>query len=235
MKPIFWIIPAAAMAAASGCVVVDGPQESRTYSHTGFDHVSASSGINVVLKQGPFSVTAEAPEGYLDSIVVEQNGGELTLSRRSEFNWFGAMGHYQVTVAAPSFTRISASGGADVEGSGLQGEALALSASGGGDIDLAGVRVTMLSASTSGGGDIDVAGTCTTAELEASGGGDFNGEGLDCTDVKAQASGGGDIAIRASASADGHASSGGDIRFIGAPAVFNKDESSGGDISLEAP
>ena len=44
-----------------------------------------------------------------------------------------------------------------------------------------------------------------------------------------------DVEIGATQSATGKASSGGDITFIGAPPVFNKDESSGGDISLKAP
>jgi len=236
MKPIFWIIPAAAMAATSGCIITDGPTESRTYANTGFDHVSASSGINVVVSQGPFAVTVQAPEGKLDSVTIEQEGSELKVGRKSEISWFGwSTGRYEVRVSAPAYARISASGGADVEGSALQGEALSLSASGGGDVDLSGLRITTLTASSSGGGDINVAGACTTAAIDASGGGDFNGKSLDCANVKADASGGGDIEVRASASADGRASSGGDVRFIGAPATFTKDESSGGDVSLEAP
>lgn len=235
MKPIFWIIPAAALAASSGCVITSGPQESRTYAHTGFDRISAESGINVVVTQGPFAVSAEAPEGKLDSITIEQDGGELKIGRKAEITWFGSIGHYEVKVAAPSLTHVSASGGADVTGGGLQGEQLALSASGGGDIELSSLRVTMLEATASGGGDISVSGSCTSAQVNASGGGDFDGGKLDCANVKADASGGGDIDIRASASADGRASSGGDVRFIGAPAVFNKDESSGGDVSLAAP
>lgn len=236
MKPIFWIIPAAAMMATSGCIINDGPTESRTLANTGFDQVSAASGINVVVSQGPFAVTVQAPEGKLDSVTVEQEGGELKVGRKSEISWFGwSTGRYEVRVSAPAYARISASGGADVEGMGLQGETLSLSASGGGDIDLSNLRITTLTASASGGGDIDVGGTCTTASIDAAGGGDFNGKSLDCANVKADASGGGDIEVRASASADGRASSGGDVRFIGAPPVFNKDESSGGDVSLEAP
>jgi hypothetical protein len=235
MKPIFWIIPATAMFAASGCVITDGPTESRAYANAGFDRIHASNGINVVVGQGPFAVTAEAPEGRLDSITIEQDGGDLKIGRKSEISWFGSMGHYQVTISAPSFAQITASGGADVDGGGLSGEALTLSASGGGDIDLADFRVTLLTASSSGGGDIKLSGTCATAKLSASGGGDFDGRRLDCADVTADASGGGDIDVRASARASGSASGGGDVRFIGAPAVFNKDESSGGDVTLEAP
>jgi hypothetical protein len=96
------------------------------------------------------------------------------------------------------------------------------------------LKITTLSASASGGGDIDVAGTCGTATITTSGGGDFDGSDLDCANVTASASGGGDIDVRASASANGDASSGGDVRFIGSPATFTKNEASGGDVSLDA-
>jgi hypothetical protein len=40
--------------------------------------------------------------------------------------------------------------------------------------------------------------------------------------------------VQASLSAAGNASSGGDIRFIGSPAKVTEQESSGGDVSVEA-
>ncbi|MEQ1784003.1 MAG: DUF2807 domain-containing protein [Hyphomonadaceae bacterium] len=142
MKRIVFVLPVVAMTALGGCVFI-GPTESRSYNNTGFDSVSASSGINVVLSQGPFAVNAQAPEGNLDKILVEQNGSELKLSRKSEMSWFGGNGHYVVNVTAPGVTSISASGGADVDSSALQAETLSLSASGGGDIALKGLKITM--------------------------------------------------------------------------------------------
>lgn len=234
MNRISWILPTAAMSALGGCIVVGGPMETLAYNNSGFDSVHASSGINVVLSQGPFAVKAEAPEGNLDKILIEQNGSELKVSRKSEISWFGGNGHYVVNVSAPAITSISASGGADLEGHALQAEALSLSASGGGNLDLKGLKVTTLSASASGGGDINAAGACGMATITTSGGGNFDGSDLDCANVTASASGGGDIDVQASASANGDASSGGDIHFIGSPATFNKQESSGGDVSVDA-
>ncbi len=234
MKRIAFLLPAAAMTALGGCIIVVGPSETRTYTNKGFDSIHASSGINVILSQGPFAMQAQAPEGNLDKILIGQTGAELRLSRKSEMSWFGGNGHFVVNVTAPGITGISASGGADVDSNALQAETLSLSASGGGDLNLKGLKVTMLNASASGGGDIDVAGTCVTATITTSGGGDFNGPALDCTNVTASASGGGDIDVPASASANGDASSGGDIRFIGSPATFTKQESSGGDVSVDA-
>lgn len=234
MKRIAYVLPVVAMTALGGCMMVGGPTESRDYPNTGFDSIRASSGINVVLSQGPFAVKAEAPEGNLDKILVEQTGNELRVSRKMEFTWFGGNGHYVVNVTAPGITAVDVSGGADLETERLEGARLSLTASGGGDIEARGLKVTMLAASASGGGDIDAEGTCGTATVDTSGGGDFNGKRLDCATVTASADSGGDIEIGASVSATGKASGGGDVRFIGSPATVNRDESSGGDVSVEA-
>lgn len=234
MKLFALVLPVAAMTALGGCVVVGGPTETRAYTNTGFDAIDASAGINVVLSQGPFAVKAQAPEGNVDKIVVEQDGATLKLRRKQDFSWFGGNGHYVVNVSAPVVTKISVSGGADLEADALQADTLELSASGGGDLDLKGLKMTTLIASASGGGDISAEGSCGTATITASGGGNFDGERLACVNATATASGGGDIDVGASAVATGDASSGGDVRFHGSPGTVNKQESSGGDVNVEA-
>lgn len=234
MKLFASLLPVVAMTALGGCVVVGGPTETRSYSNTGFDAIDASAGINVVLSQGPFDVKAQAPEGNVDKIIVEQSGATLKVRRKEEFTWFGGNGHYVVNVSAPAISKVAVSGGADLETAALQADTLELSATGGGDIDLKGLKVTTLTASTAGGGDISAEGACTTATISASGGGNFDGERLGCVNVTAAASGGGDIDIGASGVASGDASSGGDVRFFGSPGTVNKQESSGGDVTVEA-
>ncbi len=235
MKTRILILPVAAMAALGGCIVTGGgPTETRDHSFSGFDSIAASSGIDVVLNQGPFGVRSEAPEGKLDRIVIEQSGNELKIDLKSEIVWFGSSGRYLVTVSAPAFTAIAASSGADIDAAALEADRLTLSASGGADIDIKGARIGVLEASVEGGGDIEIAGTCTSATLTASGGGDFDGEAFDCDSVIARAEGGGDIDVGARMTANGSASGGGDVRFLGNPTTFTKDESPGGDVSVQA-
>jgi hypothetical protein len=235
MKTLFLIVPVAAMTALGGCVVTgSGKTETRDHALSGFDSIRASNGIDVVLTQGPFAVKSEAPEGKLDSIIVELSGQDLKIERKPEMMWFGSTGRYVVNVSAPAYTKITASGGADVEAASLQADALALDASGGADIDIKGARIGTLAANTTGGGDISLAGTCATATVTASGGGDFDGEALDCDAVTATASGGGDIDVGARVSATGNASAGGDVRFHGSPASFTANKNAGGDVSVDA-
>lgn len=230
------LLQAMAMASLGGCIVTgSGPRESRDHSFSGFDSIAASSGINVELNQGAaFSVRSEAPEGKLDRISIEQSGSVLRIDLRPEMAWFGSSGRYVVTVSAPAFTALSVSGGADIDASSLDAERLALAASGGGDINIAGARIGTLEASASGGGEIELQGTCTIATLTTSGGGDIDGEAFTCDNVTAAAAGGGDIDIGARMVANGSANSGGDVHFLGSPATFTADESSGGDVSVDA-
>jgi hypothetical protein len=67
--------------------------------------------------------------------------------------------------------------------------------------------------------------------VETSGGADFRGGDLRCETATVRASGGGDADVTATASATGSASSGGDVRFHGNPASFQKEESGGGDVT----
>jgi hypothetical protein len=207
------------------------PVETKTYDLSGFDSVSASAGVNVDLKQGPFSVTAEGPKSRLDRLIVERKGEELVIRREPTVSWGVWSRGDLVTVVAPAYSGIKASGGADVFGDGLQ---------------LADIRIDI-----NGGADINLSGSCKSLTLEASGGADFRGRELACESASVSASGGADAFVTATrdasgrgsggadiafygvaGSATGDASSGSDIRFHGKPTTVQLDESSGGDIYI---
>jgi len=234
MKTITPLLCVVALAAASGCVMTEST-ESRTFNHSGFDAIEASGGVNLVLKQGPFAIRAEGPRSKLDKIVVEQQGTTLSVRREAmQMNWFGVTTRDVVTITAPTYTRITATGGADIEASGLKAPALALRVTGGADFDADSFNVDQLSVEGSGGGDIRITGACKSAKIDASGGADVEGKDFTCDSAIVTASAGSDVEIAASLSASGNASSGADIRIYGAPATFTKEESSGGDVDLQA-
>jgi hypothetical protein len=253
MIRISWILPAVALAATGGCVVVSTETTTRSYDVAGFDSVSARSGVNVVLRQGPFDIKAEGPKDRLDKLLIERQGASLVISREPSMRigWFGWSDRDVVSVSAPDYATIEASGGADVDVSslrldsldilagggadinvdGLTLEALRVKAGGGADVNVHGLSLNTLEASASGGADIRASGDCRSMIAETSGGADFRGEDLRCESATVTASGGGDAEVTATASATGRASSGGDIRFHGNPASFQKEESGGGDVT----
>ena len=255
MNRLAWLVSAAALAAplaaTGGCVAISSETTTRTYDIVGFDSVSARSGVNVVLKQGAFDVSAEGPRHKVDKLVIERQGSLLVISRQPDSNWFGWSDRDLVTVVAPGYASVEASGGADVDIEPLDQDALSIRAGGGADVNIEGLTLETLSiaasggadvnarrvalvtvnASASGGADIDLSGQCKSLTAETSGGADFRGAELRCESANVTASGGGDAEANATAFASGRASSGGDVRFHGNPARFEKDEASGGDVT----
>jgi len=253
MNRLAWLASAAALAATTGCIAVSSETTTRTYDIAGFDSVSARSGVNVLLRQGAYDISAEGPKDKLDRLVIERQGSLLVISREPSLRsgWFNWSERDLVTVSAPGYASIEASGGADVDvepmqldalrlrasggadlnAGGLTLETLAITASGGADVNAGPLELASLTASASGGADINVSGQCGSLTVETSGGADFRGGDLRCESATVTASGGADADVTATAFASGRASSGGDIRFYGNPARFEKDESSGGDVT----
>jgi Putative auto-transporter adhesin, head GIN domain len=210
-----WIALLAAAATTGGCVVGGGSVVTRAYNLTGFDSINASGGVNVVLKQGPFSISAEGPQERIDHLIIETSGSMLTIRHETgiNFGWFGWSQDEIVTVNAPAYSSIKASGGVDIDGNNLQFNDLAVNISGGVDLNLSGA--------------------CKSLTVDASGGADFGTPDLKCENATVTASGGADVDVSVTGAAKGHASGGGDVRFHGSPATFEKEESGGGDVSVD--
>src|SRR5262245_38115478 len=105
MKKFAFILPVMALAMSSGCVVVSSETATKKYDLTGFDSISARSGVNVVLKQGPFDISAKGPKEKLDRLQIEKQGSQLVISRESAINvnWIGWSQPDIVTVSAPDY------------------------------------------------------------------------------------------------------------------------------------
>ncbi len=234
MKTLSTIALGLALGATGACAVVE-PIETRTWDLADFDSISAGGGVNVTLKQGPYSVSARGPHDKLGRLSVERRGSELRISRERSFNtnWGMWSQSDMVTVVAPNYTAISAGGGVDIYAD---------------DMKLGDVSIR-----SSGGADVNISGACKTLTLEASGGADFNGRDLYCETANVSASGGADASVTATGNATGdgsggadinfygvtgtaigRASSGADIHFDGNPAIVQRDESSGGDIEVSS-
>lgn len=206
---------------ASACVVYtssapsasaqQGADAKRDYNLKGFEKVDASAGVNVIVRQGPYSVHAESQNGDLSRLKVDVRGDTLVVGR--EQNWFGWSGRgprYTVTVSAPDYRGFDASSGSNIDGSGLS--------------------LKNLTVEVSSGADVEIAGTCADLHLSVSSGANFDGGNLRCETASVDASSGANADAFASRSAEGEASSGADITFHGKPVNFSKDTSSGGSV-----
>lgn len=206
---------------------------SETRKVKNFSKISASAGVDVILIQGnKEEAIVEADSDIMEYVKTEVDGEtlELTLKRRSFFNsWRNRK--VKITVYYKNINGISSSAGADVNTENtLKGKILGVSVSSGADVDLE-VDVETIAVSTSSGSDADIRGKTDNVKCSASSGSDINCKNLDAKHGKASVSSGADIELTATKSFSGSASSGGDIDVYGNPERFNKNTSSGGDIS----
>jgi len=136
-----------------------------------FDNIEVSGGIDVRLEvdpAAPITVSAIHDDNLVDRIVTEVEGNTLVVRSRGSFDFFGS--GQMVEVSMPELVGLSASGGSDVDGSGVA-RSLIVEASGGADLDLAELAVDVMELHASGGSDVTVS---VTGEIsgDASGGAD---------------------------------------------------------------
>jgi hypothetical protein len=189
-----------------GMLVGSGRTAVEERSVSGFDGVSVDGGARLVLRRADReSVTVEADDNLLPMVETEVRGGRLSLGWRSGTSVTTTRG-LRFEVTARELSAIAASGGAQVEATG---------------IDAAVLRVD-----ASGGGRVRAEGRAERQEVTASGGGGYDGARLRSTAARVRASGGGwaivDVAEELEASADG----GGWVEYAGEPRV--RQETSGG-------
>lgn len=184
---------------------------SQDYAVSGFDQVSASAGVRVILKQGEFAVHAQGPSDHMDELRIEKRGSQLIVSRKS--NWglfgFGSRRQFTVTVSAPSYREVNVSSGADLEGA---------------------FRASDLRVTVSSGADVRLSGECAALSANVSSGGNLDGRDMACRSGRLNASSGGDMQANVSERAEASASSGGAISVRGNPQTFESNTSSGGSV-----
>lgn len=239
---------AAVIAAAATFPAASAQVGAKTYDISGFSRVSSSASVDVIVKPGPFSVTAQSSTGKFDDLVLERRGDTLVAGAH-RVTWFGRSPHFTVTVSAPTYEGFAASSSSSITGDNLNASNVELKASSSASISLSGLsgsldvksdssskvkatdlKLTDVKASASSSGDIKLSGACKQLEVAVSSSADFNGADLKCETVTARASSSADADVWASVSAHGFASSSGDVAVHGQPATLDKETSSSGSV-----
>lgn len=240
-------IRAAVLAAAATAATMSGAAAvERSYDVGPFHAIDIATGLNAVVTIGTGqSVRVESGhEGAFDKLDIHVEDGKLVARLESDFFDFimggGLLGmlingrpDITLHITAPEIDGIAASGGADIEGGGMNGNQLTLSSSSGADITLTNVAVGSAEASVSSGADIHVAGSCDRFSASASSGATLDAGGLQCRTAEVDASSGATLRINARDAVRANASSGGDVAVLGNPAEQDFQTSSGGDVWLD--
>jgi len=138
-------------------VTVSGQTTRETRNTGSFTGIALSISADVVLTQGPLSVTVEATADDMKDVITETSGNTLEIKRRPG-HW-NFKDHVKVYVSAPEIDKINVSGSGSVTmQSALKTNELALHVSGSGDIRIADLQSARISSTITGSGDVELAG-----------------------------------------------------------------------------
>lgn len=174
---------------------------------SGFTHVAASAGTDVeVTVGGGFSVEVTGRDA--DRVVTRVSGNRLIVEP-VRGNWLQrGPRDARVRVTMPRVEGLSASSGADLVATGVNGGAVALD--------------------SSSGADLRVSGRCDSFAADASSGADIHAAELRCVNGSVDVSSGANVRVYASGRLDVEASSGGGVVSSGEAGIGTISLSSGG-------
>jgi Putative auto-transporter adhesin, head GIN domain len=192
--------------ALAGCGLGDdGARTAQTRHVAGFTRIDNRDSVDVRLHVGePQRVRVSAGEKVIGDIHTEVHGGTLEVT----YDHHGFGGHDVVVDASvPRLAGVEASGSGDIDGDGIDADALEIRSDGSADIALAG-SVGRLGLSVDGSGDADL--------------GD-----LAAREARVSVGGSGDVDVRADKRLDVAVDGSGDVRYHGNPALTQHLDGSG--------
>ncbi|WP_426060330.1 head GIN domain-containing protein [Hymenobacter sp. B1770] len=228
----FFLTAAVAAVSLTSCMAQDKVKQPRQLS--GFEVVSSSGGIDVVLRQGSnTSVVVEASPEAQKHLVAKVEGKTLRIGWESNYSWRNLLTSGRkanVYITLPRLTGLSVSGGADAKGeSTFSADDFRIDASGGSDVKLS-ISAKTLSVQASGGSDVSLSGRAERQKADVSGGSDYNGFDLQSTTATVSASGGSDVKVSVNGEISSDASGGSDVRYKGSARIASSNSSGGGSV-----
>ena len=201
-------------------------KEERTIS--GFDAITISNGIDVLISQDTFEkVVVEADENIQKILITEVKEGKLKIYLDESVNNASQM---KVYVTLKQLKSLEGNSGADVKSAGrINAESLKIHASSGSDVKME-VNCSQLFLDSSSGSDLTVSGSAQWLKASSSSGSDLNAAKLAAEKGEVSASSGSDLDVTATKEVKAHASSGADVTVYGNPAIRDTNRSSGGDV-----
>ncbi|MGC1633500.1 MAG: head GIN domain-containing protein [Gelidibacter sp.] len=196
-----------------------------------FDQIQVSRGLDVYLTQSETeSLTVQADENLHDIIITKIEGNVLKIYADKNIRYAATQ---KVMVNFKNISKISASSGSDVYGTGMiSADNLELESASGGDIELE-VHVNSLDGIASSGSDIKIKGIAKQLYAKASSGSDIDATHLTTLTTNASSSSGADIVVNVSKELTAKAESGGDIKYLGNPEKVNTSGSVSGSVKQQ--
>jgi len=198
---------------------------------SGFDEISVSTGIEVILNQDTFEkVVVEVDENIQEILKTEVTGGKLKIYLEEGVSHTKTM---KVYVTLKQLNSLTASSGSEVKTvNKINAENLTVSSSSGSEVSME-VNCSMVTVDSSSGSQMSVNGTSVAIKAECSSGADLDASKLIAEKGEASASSGSHLEVHVTKEIKAHASSGANIAVSGNPGMRDSDNSSGGSVRFK--
>ncbi len=196
-----------------------------------FTKITASTGVNVIIKQGsPTEIEVETDDNLIEYVITKIENGTLVVKIDGNIN---NMSTINVRVKTENFTSLETTSGATISSKNkLNGSSIALKSSSGSEIDVE-LEYENVSCESTSGSEIKVSGKALHLETQSSSGSEIDASNLAANEVYAQSTSGSSTTVKPIVKLDAKASSGSSIDYIQEPKNITKEETSGGSIDKE--
>ncbi len=207
----------------------NGSVKTETRSIGQFNNVHVSGSIDVYVRQDSnTSVKVEADENLLEYVIVENDGGTLSIHQREGVN-LKPTRSIKVYVSGNSFRHFKASGACDIFGENkiTSDESISIDLSGASDIKME-LKAPGVDAELSGAGTISLSGETKDFTVDGSGSTDVKCYELLAENVNVSLSGAGDAQVFASVKLDVEVSGAANVKYKGNPVISRQISGAGG-------
>jgi hypothetical protein len=196
-----------------------------------FTKVKVNRGLEVIITQSEGSkLEVEADKNLLEHISTTVKDGVLIITSDENIESAETL---IVRVQMPVIEALTATSGSTISvNTTLKGKNIRLDSSSGSQIDAI-LEYDEVRSTSSSGSSITLSGIALKLFTDASSGSDITAKSLEANTVKSEASSGSTSTVNALQELTVSASSGASIKSVSKPEIINKDESSGGSVSIQ--
>ena len=174
------------------------------------------------------ALSIEADENLHNLIITEVVDGTLRIYTSENI---GRVTLKKVMLNIKTISKITATSGSDVYGNNtIKVSSLDLNSTSGADIKL-NVKTEALNCHATSGSDIDISGSTVNFVASATSGSDIDASELIAKIADVRVTSGADVDVYSTKVLTAHATSGGDIKYLGNPETINKSDNSTGSIN----
>jgi len=208
---------------------ITNAQQTENRSLTTFSGIKAAEGIDVYLKQGDKeSARIETNGTETDNVITEVSGSYLKIHMRE--GRYRNTKSVKVYVTYVAVNKLSASSAANIYSEGIiKASDMDITCSSAGTIEIT-IDAGSVDVNASSAGEIDLKGKTKKINVDVSSAAEVDAYDVEAETVTAEASSGASVKVNATKELEGHASSGGSIRYRGNPAKTMTNSSSGGSV-----